>query len=49
MLSEKFSCCIDWTQTKITTKAYVYLDKKNKSSGLLDTTICKTKIMTVFF
>ena len=28
MLSEKFSCCIDWTQTKITTKAYVYLDKK---------------------
>ena len=30
MLSEKFSCCIDWTQTKITTKAYVYLDKKKQ-------------------
>ena len=44
MLSGKFSYCINWTKNLIQTKAYHYLDK-NKSLGLLDTKISKTKVM----
>ena len=44
MLSGKVSCCINWAEKIVPTKAYAYLDKK-KSLGHLDTNISKPNIM----